>query len=320
MSGKLLASGVFFITASAMTLLGVASAATFNTDKVSFRDITGAVEITTTSGDEIDVEIRQGKKFQTIEVVEKDGVVIITGKQWREDVDPDCCNNRITRDFHARKDRKLTTGEPVDEVFFSDYPTIVVSMPVSGDVDFVDARIKLDMQRLNGALSLDACYVYGQTSDLDQAVIGVIDGSRLVIGNVAAGLEIDISGDADVMTGDAAMVDVDIAGPGDVVLGDIDGMLDVSIAGSGIVRATRLDGPLTTRIAGSGGVAVKSGRADKLRATIDGSGGVYFGGAVTQPELRLFGSSEVRMKSVTGRVVHHGGGDVYIGDEVFSDE
>jgi len=96
--------------------------------------------------------------------------------------------------------------------------------------------------------------------------------------------------------------------------------MDVSIAGSGIVRTTRLDGPLTVRIAGSGGVAVKGGYADRLRATVDGSGGVYFGGAVKQPELRLFGSSEVRMKSVTGRVEKHGQGTVYVGDKVFDDE
>ncbi len=108
------------------------------------------------------------------------------------------------------------------------------------------------------------------------------------------------------------MVDIDIAGPGDVLLGDVDGMLDVSIAGSGLVRSTRLDGPLTVRIAGSGAVVVKAGSADRLRATIDGSGGVYFGGEVTQPELRLFGSSEVKMHSVNGRMIRHGGGTVYV--------
>ena len=304
----------------ACALWGAASAATYEVNKISFRDITGAVEIVTTSGDQLDIEIRQGKQYHPIEVVEKDGVLVVSGEKWREEDLNNCCDTRITREFKPRHGRKLTTGEPVDEGFFEDYPTVVVSMPFVGDVDFVDARMKLKMDRLAGALSLDACYVYGEAGDVEQAVIGVENGSRLVIGDVKAGLEIDVSGDADVMTGDAAMADVDIAGPGDVILGDVDGMLDVSIAGSGVLRASYLDGPLTVRIAGSGGVAVKDGKADRLRATIDGSGGIYFGGVVTQPELRLFGSSEVRMKSVDGRIAKYGGGEVYVGDKVFSDD
>ena len=310
--GALILGGLAFFSA--------AQAAEFETNKISFRDIIGAVEIVTTTGDEIDVQIRQGKTFRQVSLEEKDGVVVVTGEKWRQDEDRNCCDNRINREFYPRAGRKLITGEPVDEEMFSEYPTIIVSMPVKGDVEFLDARIKLDMERLDGLLSLDACYVYGQTADLDRAFIGVVHGSRLVVGNVESGLEIDVSGDADVRTGDAAMADIDIAGPGDVILGDIDGMMDVSIAGSGIVRSTRLDGPLTVRIAGSGGVAVKAGRADKLKATIDGSGGVYFGGAVKQPELRLHGSSEVRMKSVSGRTIHHGSGTVYVGDKVFSDD
>ncbi|NNE40078.1 MAG: hypothetical protein HKN14_04075 [Marinicaulis sp.] len=314
------ATGTFLATAAAsaaVMLAAAASAATFQTDQISFRDITGSVEIVTTTGDEIDVEIRQGDKFSSVELAEVNGVVMVTGEKWRDDETRDCCDQRITREFHARRGRKITTGEPVDEAFFEEYPTIVVSMPVGGDVEFLDARIRLDMEKLNGALSLDACYVYGQTSDVEQATIGIVDGSRLVIGNVAAGLEVDVSGDADLRVGNAAMADIDVAGPGDVLLGDIDGMLDVSIAGSGIVRSTRVDGPVTARIAGSGGLAIKAGRADKLKATIDGSGGVYFGGNVNQPELRLYGSSEVRMRSVSGRVVHYGSGDVYVGDKVF---
>lgn len=318
MKRSMIKNSVISVFAGGASLFGAVSAATFETDKISFRDITGTVDIKTTNGDEIDIEIEQGANVTNIDVVEKDGVVYVTGVRWVDNDDRNCCDNRITRTFEPRKGREVTTGEPVDEALFAEYPTITVSMPVSGDVDFIDARMKLTMERLDGRLGLDACHVYGETADVEQAVVGIIHGSRLVMGDVASGLEIDISGDADFLAGDVAVVDVDIAGPGDVILGDIDGMLDVSIAGSGIVRATRVDGPMTVRIAGSGGAAVKSGRADRLKATIDGSGGVYFGGLVAQPELRLYGSSEVRMRSVSGRIVHHGGGDVYVGDEVFS--
>ncbi|WDI31474.1 hypothetical protein PUV54_16100 [Hyphococcus flavus] len=300
------------LAASAAVLAGMSSAETFTASEISFRDITGTVEIKTTSGDEMDISIQQGTTYRQVRLEEKDGVVTVVMDPWKEEEGLDCCDKRITRTFDARATREMTTGEPLDEALFADYPTIEVSMPFQGDVEFIDARIKLAMERLGGALHLDSCFVYGETSDLEEAVVNIIHGSRLVMGNVSAGLEIDVSGDADLRVGDASMVDVDVAGPGDVILGDIDGMLDISIAGSGLVRAARLDGPMTTRIAGSGAVAVKAGTADKLRAFIDGSGAIFFGGAVTQPELKLYGSSEVRVDEINGRLTHHGSGAVYV--------
>ena len=312
-AGNRLKSGLAGAGAFAAALMGAAGAETYALNAVSFRDFTGTVDIKTTSGDEIDIVIRQGKTYTPVKLEEKDGVLIVSGEKWKEDNAPDCCNRRITRTFNPREGRALTTGEPVDEDFFAAYPGIEILMPYEGDVDFIDARIKLAMERLAGSLSLDACYVYGEAGDLEEAVIGVVHGSRLVIGNVGGALEIDVSGDADVRAGNASMVDVDIAGPGDVVLGDVDGMLDVSIAGSGLVRALHVDGPVTARIAGSGALAVKDGKADKLRAFIDGSGGVFFRGAAVQPELTLYGSAEVHLGSADGRVVRHGGGTVYVG-------
>lgn len=311
---------IFVLLLAAASLAGPASAARFTADKIAFEDVTGAVEIVTTGGDEIEVVIAQGKVYRQVMLSEKDGVVTVKGERWIDDRPDDCCNTRIRRSVELRKDRKMSTGAPVDEDLFADYPTIKVTMPRKGDVSFVDARIKLRMDAIDGALSLDACYVYGETGDVGEAVIGIISGSRLVVGDVGAGLEVDVSGDADLLTGDAAMADIDIAGSGDVMIGEVGGMLDVSIAGSGRVRAMRLEGPLTARIAGSGAVSVKAGRAEKLKAFIDGSGGVYFDGTAIQPELRLAGSAEVRMGAMSGRLTHVGGGSVYVGDKLVEKE
>lgn len=305
-----------FAALGAALVASPAGAARFTAHNVAFEDVTGTVEIVTAGGDDIEVVIRQGKTYRQVALSENDGVVTIKGERWKDDRLDDCCNTRIRRSVDLRKDRKMSTGAPADEDLFADYPTITVTMPRKGDVSFVDARIKLKMDAIDGALALDACYVYGEASDVGEAVIGIINGSRLVMGDIGAGLEVDVSGDADLLTGDAAMADIDIAGAGDVVVGDISGMLDVSIAGSGAVRATRLEGPLTARIAGSGAVSVKAGRAEKLTAFIDGSGGVFMGGTAIQPELRLSGSAEVRMGAVTGRLTHIGGGSVYVGDKL----
>lgn len=305
------------VAASGLLLSTGASAERFTADKILFDDVTATIEIVTNGGDEIDVTIEQGKTYSQVALsVDDNGLVTVKGAEWKEEDLQDCCNDRIRRTVNLRKDRKVTTGEPVDDKFFADYPTIKVTMPRSTETSFIDARMKIAMGDLDAALNLDACYAYGEVGNVEEAVIGVVAGSRLVVGNVEAALELDVSGDADVLVGDAAMADIDIAGTGDVIVGSLDGMMDVSIAGSGSVRATRLEGPLTVRIAGSGAVAVQGGRAEKLKATIDGSGGVFFEGAVVGPDLRLSGSPEIRMRSVTGRIAHVGGGEVFVNDKL----
>jgi hypothetical protein len=296
-------------------------AARYTASKVLFQDITGEVKVTTTGGEDVDVNIRQGKTYRSVTVTLVNGEVVITGERWQVDDAKDCCNDRIRRTESLMRDRVAAVGAPSADKdgFFADYPIIEVSVPAKNDVSFVDARIKLSMTgALNGRLSLDACYVYGETGNLGQATIGVISGSQLIFGDVKSGLELDVSGDADVTGGSAAMADIDIAGNGDVMLGAVDGMLDVSIAGSGLARIARIDGPMTVRIAGSGAVATQGGKADKLTVTIDGSGGVYHEGSAVEPTLRLYGSPTVRLGSVTGRVTRHGRGEVYVGDKLLA--
>ncbi|HNR77332.1 MAG TPA: hypothetical protein PKM48_09395 [Parvularculaceae bacterium] len=312
---------VFAAIAAAFFVLNAeAFAAQFTASKVVFRDVTGEVRITTTSGDLVDVTIRQGKTYSPVSVKLIDGEVVIAGERWRDDDGRNCCDMRINRTENLKRDRvEAVKKEPENrDAFFEDYPVIEVTMPRRNDVTFADARIKLAMEALDGRLILEGCYVYGETSDLGQATIGVISGSRLAIGDVKSMLELDISGMAAVTGGDAAMADIDIAGPGEAMIGAVDGMLDISIAGSGLARAARIDGPMTVRIAGSGAAAVQGGEADRLTATIDGSGGVFFEGRAVAPVLRLYGSPTVRLGSVDGRITRYGAGEVFVADKLVS--
>lgn len=295
-----------------------AGAERFTASKVLFQDVTGEVKITTTGGEDVEVNIRQGKTYRPVSATLVDGELVIAGERWREEEYRDCCNTRIRRTENLQRDRVEAAGQTVEDKnsFFADYPVIEVSMPRKSDVTFADARVKLTMDSLDGRLILDACYVYGETGSLGQATIDVIAGSRLAIGDVKSMLELDVSGDAIVTGGAAAMADIDIAGPGDVTIGAVDGMLDVSIAGSGRTRASRIDGPMTVRIAGSGLVGVQGGKADKLIVTIDGSGGVFHEGSAGDAELRLYGSPVVRLGSVAGRIARHGHGELYVGDKL----
>ena len=309
-----------FAAAALFTINAAASAAQFTASKVLFQDITGDVRITTTGGDYVDVNIRQGKVYRPISVKLVDGAVIIAGERWRDDDGRNCCDTRIRRVENLQRDRVAAVrSEPEDrDAFFDDYPVIEVALPRKNDVTFTDARIKLAMQAIDGRLILEGCYVYGETSDLGQATIGVISGSRLAIGDVKSMLELDVSGAAAVTGGDAAMADIDIAGAGDVMIGAVDGMLDVSIAGSGLARVARIDGPMTVRIAGSGSTAVQGGSADKLTVSIDGSGGVFLEGRAVAPTLRLYGSPVVRLGAVDGRITRYGAGEVYVAGKLVS--
>lgn len=296
-----------------------ASAARYAASKVSFQDITGEVKIITTGGADVDVMVRQGKVYHPVSVKLENGELVVKGERWREEETKDCCNGRINRTENLQRDRAAVVGKPEDKgSFFSEFPVIEISVPRKSDISFVDARLKLSLEALDGRLSLDACYVYGETGDLGQAAIGVISGSRLVIGNVKSMLELDLSGDAVVTGGSAAMADIDIAGAGDVMIGAVDGVLDVSLAGSGLARVARIDGPMTVRIAGSGAVVVQGGKADKLTVTIDGPGGVFHEGTAVQPILRLSGSPTVRLGSVEGRITRHGYGEVFVGGKLIA--
>ena len=200
------------VAATGLLLSNGASAERFVADKILFDDVTGTIEIVTNGGDEIDVTIEQGKAYSQVALsVDENGLLTVKGAEWREEDLKDCCNDRIRRTVNLRKDRKVTTGEPVDEKFFADYPTIKVTMPRTTDTTFVDARMKISMGDLDAALNLDACYAYGEVGNVEEAVIGVVAGSRLVVGNIEAALELDVSGDADVLAGDAAMADIDLS-------------------------------------------------------------------------------------------------------------
>ncbi|MEO1013641.1 MAG: DUF2807 domain-containing protein [Pseudomonadota bacterium] len=300
--------------------LSTAAAADFTANRLSIRDVTADVRIVTIAGEEMKVDIRQGTEFQTIRVThdEEAGRVTLQGEGWNDPEDG-CCDSRITREFDAAADRNRDPAEVRREAF-KKYPVITISMPREGFAEFDDVRMLINMDDLAGGVVMDACYAYGEIGNLEEAAIGIVDGSRLVVGDVTADLEVDLSGDADIRLGNTSAVDVDVSGAGEAVLSQVDGLLDVSIAGSGLVRAARLDGPLTARIAGSGDIYVQDGRADPVKAIIQGSGSVIFEGAVAGTDLRLSRSARVNFGSVRGKINKVGSGEVFVAGKRVDEE
>ena len=72
---------ILFIAAIFLSASASAAAAQFSASKVVFQDVTGAVNIKTTSGDVVDVTIRQGEVYRSLSVKMIDGALVIAGER-----------------------------------------------------------------------------------------------------------------------------------------------------------------------------------------------------------------------------------------------
>ncbi|MEZ5895949.1 MAG: DUF2807 domain-containing protein [Parvularculaceae bacterium] len=292
-----------------------ARAAEFSAEKVTVSNVRAHLVIHTGSYDQVTVTIQQGKAYHRLRIEEVGGVLRITGDFQGVETQGHCCSGIIRRDFRSANTKSAGDGREVAATPASDFPVISITAPLSVDLEVFNSHLEVDADAIEGRLLLEACAIYGEFGALDQAVINLLPGSRLVIGDVKSLLELDMSGDASLVGGNVSMMDADIAGSGDVTVSSVTGMADISIAGSGRVRMAHITGPLTARIAGSGVVSAQSGTADPLKVLIDGSGGVYVQGQAQSPDLRLSESAEVRIGSVAGQLRRHGTGVVIVGGE-----
>ena len=83
-----------------------AAAARYTASKVLFQDITGEVIVTTTGGEDVEVNIRQGATHHPVSVSIADGELVIKGERWRDDETRNCCDTRINRTENLARDRK----------------------------------------------------------------------------------------------------------------------------------------------------------------------------------------------------------------------
>lgn len=293
----------------------VALSADFSAEKVILSNVKGRLEIQTGNFDQVTVTVRQGAVYQRLRIAETDGVLGITGEFQGVVNESRCCVGGIYRDFRSVQANHVAEGSRAAAEIATDHPVISIVAPMSMGFEIFNSHLEVDAGAIGGRLLLEACAIYGEFGGLDHAVINLLAGSHLVVGDVKSMLELDISGNSSLVGGDVSMIDADIAGSGDVTISNVTGMADISIAGSGQVRLAHVNGPLTARIAGSGVVSAQAGTADPLRAIIDGSGGVYVQGQAKSPDLRLSGSAEVRMGSVAGKLRRYGTGAVFIGGE-----
>jgi hypothetical protein len=135
------------------------------------------------------------------------------------------------------------------------------------------------------------------------------------LANQSGPLTAYLSGSGDLRAGEVSAADLHISGSSDVYLKSAQGGLAAAVSGSGDVDADQVDGPLRTHVTGSGDVKVKGGAVTQMQVAVAGSGDVRFGGVAQSLDASVAGSGDVSVAKVSGPVVKHiaGSGDVTVG-------
>jgi hypothetical protein len=269
---------------------------TFDARNVSVNDIVGNVSIAVRDGGPATVQINGAKQRVDETSVRMEGdTVRVVGHAYNE-----------VWDWHHWFD-------------FSDHMTtgglqVKITMPRGGDVhveDLVgDAQIGDTMGSMHfGAVSTNS--TIGRVAD---AKIDLAGSGKVTIASVQGDLHAETAGAGKIVAGNVGAVNADVAGSGAIDLGNVNGDLHLDIAGSGDFSAKSLNGGAHIDIAGSGSVHIDNGKADPFHVDILGSGDVHFGGVAVDPHVSGFGSGQVRIHAIKGKLSSDGMANVKIGD------
>lgn len=268
----------------------------FGARNVSVHDIVGNVTITVRDGGPATVQVSGDKQRVDETSVRQEGdTVQVVGHAYNE-----------VWDWHHWFD-------------FSEHTTrgslqVKISMPRGGDVHVDglvgDAQIGDTM----GSMHFEAVATNSTIGRVSNAKISLAGSGKVSIASVQGDLNAETAGAGKIMAGNVGGVHADVAGSGAIELGNINGDLHLDIAGSGDFSARRLNGGAHIDIAGSGSVHIDDGQADPFHVDILGSGDVHFGGVAVDPHISGFGSGQVKLHAIKGKLSSDGMANVKIGD------
>ena len=154
--------------------------------------------------------------------------------------------------------------------------------------------------------------VIGRSASLDMRNSGC---GEWTIADTAGDATIHHSGAGALKMGAAETLDVYMSGATSVHATQVRRGLNAQLSGTGDVEVAYLTGSLDARISGVGKVRVAQGRADNVRASVSGMGGIEFGGVARNLNASISGLGDIRVAEVTGRVTKSvsGAGSVKIG-------
>ena len=114
---------------------------------------------------------------------------------------------------------------------------------------------------------------------------------------------VDMLGTGNVALGDTQSLYASLWGSGNVTASRIGHDLDLTLSGIGDFEAQSVSGPMHVLISDAGGARIEDGDVSKLTVrTIDGIGGVQFGGTVKDVDVDIGTITRVHIHKVTGVV------------------
>ncbi len=287
-------------------------------EAVRLLDFTGDVEIAAVEG-ELSIVLTQGEKPYSVDVVEENGALVISGEKRPRDF-------KIHRAINWRRD-----GADALKTYLADFPKLRITAPPGADVHFDDVIAVATAGDGLGHIAIEKGMVQGVFGDIASADISITSSGDVSMGAIAGAAKVRIGGSGDfdaVSAGEALLTiggsgdidigavagdaDVTIGGSGDIEAGDVAGAFTATISGSGSISARKIDagadltiagsgdmrigsvnGLTRASIAGSGDIDIDGGRAEDLNVTIAGNGDFAFAGLSTNLVASVVGSGSI---------------------------
>ncbi len=339
-------AGVAALAALSATASAQQSEAYDDIKEVRIQDFIGAVTIRT-GGDGVAFQKTDGTNADYPFFAEtRNGVLTL-----RSDKDPD--------DIRWYKQVKWRTdGAKAFDEFLKQYPAVEITVPQGTALAFDSVVTRLAADDTRGALKLRDGHVDGAVGDIAEGDIQIDGSGDLDVGDVAGMLNIAIHGSGDFFAAGAAELDASLHGSGDIDIGDIAGAVTASLHGSGDIEMGNIGGDISlschgsgdvsaadvaggaslstmgsgdmslasvsgktsVKIYGSGDIAISNGRAEDLKAQVNGSGDFEMRGVATNPDVVANGSGSIMIKDHDGPVRARGRGDIRISGVDYSED
>jgi hypothetical protein len=279
---------LIFSSAIALSFFAGSALAGPRPQVLDVRNFVGVLEYRTSGGDELSLEIKQGRKVRANAIAFSKGVLVTSDIGRINNVSCEKRGNEQILKINGQK------------YYPEDLPKILAK---GSNRDGL--RIK------NSEISVRA-------GDIGGAAIEVSGCGDIVIGNIKNSLELSGSGSGDFVARDIGKdALVDISGSGDIKLGRVGNNLQLNISGSGDSETGDINGRANVQISGSGDVEIGSakdlqldasgsgdikvnGGKGALNARLSGSGDIEYRGTAVNPVVKSNGSGEVKINNISG--------------------
>ncbi|MCQ8184040.1 GIN domain-containing protein [Parvularcula maris] len=322
------------LAATAMT-----GAAHAQSPSIEIEDFYGTIVLELHSSGPV-TAIKSGPGADEVEIrgtnrVRIDGGDEIDRKDWWKEY------QRERKGFGNRGWNDTDKADRTLEKMLEDRPTLTITAPEGTDITIGGSAFKLTTEGDAGSVTItNNIHLWARLNDAEEADVSVHGSGYLKMGDIARMLGASVHGSGDIIAGAAQSAELsvhgsgdlemdgvrerlrasvhgsgdlnvkevggsakaNVHGSGDIELGSVAGGFDGKVHGSGDLKVREVAGRVDAGIHGSGDLDIDGGEADELTVSVHGSGEFTFRGTAKTAKLRSWGSGEIEVAEVSGRV------------------